>query len=583
MILFNVYRNVLTLVFIGTLMISCDKPDVTDVSDDIPPDVTITSPNDSSRVFGIIEIIGIATDNEGIEKVELWVDSEIVRADHSEPYSFSWITTDYSEGSHTIVLRAYDINENSKESEPITLIVDNPPTRSILDPIYLRDGSYLISWVPSPDNDFSSYQLFQALDSVMSDKNPIYSTSTKNDTTFTVLEVDETDIRFYQVEVKDESGQVSLSEIEKADRFVRFSKTFGGTDNDRGFDVQQTADGGYIITGWTWSFKTQGGHNLWLSKTDWRGREEWNAIFGGWSHEEGNSVIQTLDGGFLITGSTYSFGTQGVTNLWLVKTDPDGNEEWSKVIEENQGSVGHSVQQTSDGGYIITGEKYNSIETGVDVWLIKTNSFGNVEWTKTFDGDGFDTGHSVLQTDDGGYIVCGTAGGKYPFIIKTDATGTEQWHTLIYRNAIGRGEGYSIQQTLDGGYVIVGIISFGDSDIWLIKIDAQANELWSKTFGGVDRDEGYSIQLTSDGGYIIVGVTLSFGNGGQDIYLIKTDSEGNEEWNRTFGESSGEWGYSVKQTTDGGYVIVGATGGTTGGAGLEDVWLIKTDNFGLLE
>ena len=182
-------------------------------------------------------------------------------------------------------------------------------------------------------------------------------------------------------------------------------------------------------------------------------------------------------------------------------------EEWSKVIGVGRG---HSVQQTTDDGYVIT-TAHGS--------LIKTDSNGNVEWTKTF----------------GGSCNCGN----------------------------------SVQQTSDGGYVIGG----GGSDVCLIKTDSNGNEEWNKTFGGSDKDEGYSVQQTTDGGYVIAGYTSSYGDGyDADIWLIKTDSHGNEEWNKTFGGSNMDFGSSVQQTTDGGYIIAGYT--MSYGSGL-NVWLIK--------
>ncbi len=361
----------------------------------------------------------------------------------------------------------------------------------------------------------------------------------------------------------------------------KWSKTFGDTENDNALAIQQTSDGGYIMAGYTGSFDP--GHlDAYLIKTDAEGNEVWSKTYG--DNEKLNysasSVQQTRDGGYIIAGYTQSFET-GERDVYLMKTDKEGNEVWSKTYGGKGNDGAFSVQQTSDGGYIIAGYT-NTPEFQQDVYLIKTDGQGNKEWNKTFGGPYNDQARSVQLTSDGGYII---AGYSYPFgidyrdvyLVKTDAEGNEQWSKTF--GDTERDRAFSVQQTSDGGYIIAGatqevpIVEILDA--YLIKTDPEGNEQWSKTYGGVNGDHALSVQQTSDSGYIIGGETTSFGAGNFDAYLVKTDAEGNEIWNKTFGGVNHDSVSSVIQTSDGGYIIVGYTGSY--GQGKWDVFLIKID------
>ena len=369
--------------------------------------------------------------------------------------------------------------------------------------------------------------------------------------------------------------------VELENGLTLFTKNFGGNLWDYGNSVQQTIDGGYIITGEI-SSSENGSSDIWLIKTDSEGQEEWNQTFDGNDRDYGKSVKQTVDGGYIIIGST---GSDYYYDVWLIKTDPKGTEEWNQTFGGDNKDYGNSVQQTIDGGYIITGEISSSGNGSSDVLLIKTDQQGQEEWIQTFGGSDYDIGNSIEQTYDGGYIITGSTrsygnGSSDVLLIKTDQQGQEEWIQTFGGGYIDIGN--SIKQTSDNGYIITGYTqSYGNGsrDVWLIKTNSQGNEEWNQTFGGSYIDIGNSIQQTIDGGYIITGSRGT--DYYSDLWLIKTDYQGNEEWNQTFGGNDYDFGNSVQQTTDDGYIIIGHT--KSYGNGGYDIFLIKTDSEGNTE
>ncbi len=356
-----------------------------------------------------------------------------------------------------------------------------------------------------------------------------------------------------------------------------WTRIFGTADIDRGDCVQQTSDGGYIVAGaWDRNLWSPWNSYLYLLKTDASGNEEWVRFLGGEQTYEGFSIQQTTDGGYIIAGETgYTYHYY----VYLVKTDANGNTMWTRTFGGDNYDSGRSVQQTSDGGYIITGMTASYGAGNGDVYLIKTDSSGIEEWHQTFGGTNPDEGYSVQQTSDGGYIIAGSSycfgtGDPDAYIIKTDTSGIEEWYQVY--GGPTEDFGYSIQQTTDGGYIMAGMTTgYGElnGDVYLIKMDASGTVQWIRHPGGDYADQAWDVKQTDDRGYIVVGYTESFGAGMYDVYVIKFDANGNEDWQQTIGGSGNDEGNCIQQTAGGGYIITGYT--ESWGAGLGDVWLLR--------
>ena len=255
----------------------------------------------------------------------------------------------------------------------------------------------------------------------------------------------------------------------------QWERAYGGTGTEHARCVVQTEDGGYAIAGYTVSFGAGTG-DFWLVKTDASGNLQWSKTYGGPNTDVGWSVVQTEDGGYAIAGFTWSFGVGGrFPDIWLVKTDALGNHQWNHTYGRIDGDVGHSVVQTKDGGYAIAGYRVYFGSADMDVWLVKTDPLGNHEWNHTYGGRNSDGGHSVVQTKDGGYAIAGytyahMAETSDMWLMKTDAFGNHQWnHTY---GGADNDAGYSLVQTEDDGYAIAGdtwSFDAGSGDVWLVK------------------------------------------------------------------------------------------------------------------
>jgi arginine repressor len=305
---------------------------------------------------------------------------------------------------------------------------------------------------------------------------------------------------------------------------------------------------------------------------------------GGSSDDIATSIIQSSDGGYVVAGVTLSFGA-GVFDFYVVKLDSSGNVQWTKTIGGSSDDVANSIIQSSDGGYVVAGWT-RSFVAGYyyDIYVVKLDSSGNVLWTKTIGGSYNDVANSIIQSSDGGYVVAGWtssfgAGSADIYVVKLDSSGNVIWTKTI--GGSNWDEAWSIIQSSDGGYVVAGWTSSfgaGSADIYVVKLDSSGNVIWTKTIGGSNWDEAWSIIQSSDGGYVVAGETESFGAGVTDIYVVKLDSSGNVLWTKTIGGSSEDRANSIIQSSDGGYVVAGWT--SSFGAGDVDIYVVKLDSSG---
>lgn len=351
-----------------------------------------------------------------------------------------------------------------------------------------------------------------------------------------------------------------------------WTKTLGGSLSEKGYDIKQTSDGGFIVAGHTYSFGAGNG-DAWLIRINPNGDTLWAHTYGdgGGSYESAQSVYQTSDGGFIFAGSVFAGST---SNAYLVKTDANGSAEWTQTIGGFDTDNAYSVIQANDGGYIICGDTrsfHNGF--GSSVWLIRTNSVGDSLWTKVYGGSSYQGGKSIKQTTDNGFIVAGSynnggATSTEVWLLKTDANGDTLWTKTFGGNA--QQEGYDVLQTDDGGFLIAGSQSW--SEIWLIKTNSTGDTSWTKTYPGSLAPTN-CLSHASDGGFIVTGSDF---NG--DLLVIRTDENGDLLWSSTYNGGISDAGSAVINVDGGGYLVCGSTDST--GAGNTDIWLIRLDSDG---
>lgn len=381
---------------------------------------------------------------------------------------------------------------------------------------------------------------------------------------------------------------------------IQWQKSFGGSDAETAKSVVQTPDGGYIAAGYTKSSNgnvtvNHGNNDFWIVKMDSSGSLQWQKSLGGSANDQANSIRNTSDGGYIIAGFTESSDgditlNKGFSDYWIIKLNSAGNIEWQKTYGGIYADIATSVKQTTDGGYIVAG--YSSSNTGditgnhgsSDYWILKLDATGNLQWQKSLGGSYGERGFDIQQTNEGGYIVAGdtysssngdvssvTLGARDFWIVKLGNTGNIQWEKRF--GGSGEDYNYSIAQTSDGGYIAAGTttstngnITFnnGQGDYWIIKLDTSGNLQWQKTFGGLTYDQAYSVTQTSDENFMAVGYVSSNtgaaespGFSSAQYWVVKLDYSGNILWQKDYGGSQYEIAYSIIPTMDNGIVIAG--------------------------
>lgn len=350
---------------------------------------------------------------------------------------------------------------------------------------------------------------------------------------------------------------------------------------------------------------------------------QWQNAFGGSMYDYTKEVAPTSDGGFISIGYTESSDgnvsfNHGGGDCWIIKSNALGLVQWEKTYGGTNSEYGYSIQQTMDGGYIVAGYTESSdgdISTNHgagDCWVLKLDNTGAIQWEKTYGGSSNDNGQSIKQTTDGGYIICGYSesldgdinntnhGGGDCWVIKIDDLGTIQWNKTLGGTSYDFGQ--EIKQTSDGGYILSGgtnsndgdiTIQYGNGDCWLVKMDNVGTIEWMNSMGGSENDFGQSVEQTNDGGFIVAGYSMSsdgdvtgqHGNG--DCWVVKCDNNGIMQWQKALGSSGNDYAFCVKQLTTGNYILTGYSemndGNVTGNHGSYDCWIVQLDDTGLIQ
>lgn len=360
-------------------------------------------------------------------------------------------------------------------------------------------------------------------------------------------------------------------------RYKNFGITVGGSGHEGGECIQQTNDGGFIVAGWTNSFSV-GSYDVFVVKFDRSFNIEWQKTFGGKGYDVARSVKQTKDGGYIIAGFSDSFREGHSYDVYVIRLDKSGNTVWEKVFGSENDDRAYAVDLYQD-GYVIAGFTFK--RGNGDMYVIKLDKNGKVEWEKTFGGNDNDGAYGIIKTKDDGFLITGDTwsfgnGGRDAYVIKLDKHGQVEWEKTF--GGDHHDWAYSAKQTSDGGYIIAAHSkSFTDTgwDFYAIKLDKKGRLEWQRVTGTFQNDYAYSVEIDGDGNYILAGFNDS------NAYIVKLDKNGNILWKKEFGETE-RWETCVYITLAyyDKYVCSGLTNSL--GAGGSDIYLFMIDSNGKL-
>jgi len=371
-------------------------------------------------------------------------------------------------------------------------------------------------------------------------------------------------------------ASAALGGLSAADGASLWGRALGGNAEDAFQMVEPSPDGGFYAAGRTLSFG--GAAEIWVAKFDGAGQVKWQKRYGGAADDDASRLFATSDGGLILLGSTKSFGS-GDCDIWVLKLDTQGRVKWQKAYGGSKMENAYDLRPTKDGGFIVVGNTWTyGSSVAAAAWLLKLSGGGTVLWQKSYKvGDYADYPRAVLQTADGGFLMAGSTfnAGVYgmpwedAWAMKLDASGQPAWTKGI--NGSYNESAETAIETSDGGYLIAGETNSygaGGTDIWIMKLSQGGNPVWQKTIGGSNGDSARWIQEVKKGLYILGGETASSGKGGTDAFAMKLGATGNSLWQKTYGGSDSDEAASIRPLKDGRYVLAGRT--TSFGSGDAD-------------
>lgn len=669
----------ITVFIFSILYFSCNGDNL----DTSPPSVFLTNPTEYIIVSQEFLVTGIASDNDSIKFVELYIDSlPSGISDTIPPYEFLWNTTVFLDSTiHEISLYAEDLNENGSMSTPIEVLIDNsnsipqgvsiqsieyselnmeilfksskeidfnnyellssdtengfktslsskseindtlfsitnfnpttptwyfirvtdlygystigpgyyvidsPPEPVSLWPISFNGNSFALSWSINDERDFFSYSIFQSSSENMENEIKIYESDQNNLNGYNIQGISLNQYLYYQIEITDYWGLKSRSNVEKGTSWFLFENQYEQGNYDFGRSIIELFDGGYVCAG---NSSTSGNEysDILLIKIDESGAEQWMHNLSFSPSDRANMLVESSDYGIIIIGNTVS-NINGSKDILILKTNQSGHVEWYNNYGNDEDQEAHYIYLLNDNGYIICGQSIEQ-NTGFNMLLLMKVDFdGNKVWSKTYGGNGDDFGYSVIEENDGSLLVTGMTKSSGDlngdaWLLKVDSSGNENWRKTYGGTDIDLSR--HLISTIDGYIMIGNTTSYGsgNNDVFVIKVDLQGNQQWSNTFGGTGTDIGRKIINCSNDGYALIGYTDSFGEGnGFNNWLIKIDESGNLIWDKTFGGDGNDRALSGCKTSDNGFILSGFSYSNSNN--LSNVYIVKTDESGNVE